>query len=95
MGKSGKVESDLQANSLPSTSNGHAGGVKIVELPTTNGFLPFNRVTIPMAKLIPIINGQVPESSNPGDLPSDWLQKLILSDKLRTLGANVYEAFSF
>lgn len=58
-------------------------------------FVNLNEITMPMAKIIPIINGQVPEVPTSGDVPSDWLQRLILNDKLKAMGANVYEAFSF
>ncbi|XP_051161610.1 peroxisomal biogenesis factor 3 [Leptopilina boulardi] len=58
-------------------------------------FVNLNKVAMPMAKIIPIINGQVPDVPTSRDVPSDWLQRLTLNDKLKTLGANVYEAFSF
>ncbi|XP_024942651.1 peroxisomal biogenesis factor 3 [Cephus cinctus] len=60
-----------------------------------DGFLNLNKITMPVAKIIPIINGQVPDISTQGDVPSDWLQRLILNEKLKALGANIYEAFSF
>ncbi|OXU21933.1 hypothetical protein TSAR_010552 [Trichomalopsis sarcophagae] len=64
---------------------------------TSNGdnFVNLNAVTMPMAKIIPILNGQVPENPTPGDLPSDWLQRLLLSEELKALGANIYEAFCY
>ena len=58
-------------------------------------FVNFNKITMPMAKIIPIVNGQVPDVPTSGDLPSDWLQRLIFNHKLKALGANVYEAFSY
>lgn len=61
----------------------------------TNSFTDINRVSIPMAKIIPIVNGQVPDKPTSKDLPTDWLQRLILNNELKTLGANIYEAFSF
>jgi peroxin-3 len=57
-------------------------------------FRNFNTETMPMAKLIPIFNGQVPENPTNGDLPSDWLQKLLLSKELEALGQNIYEAIA-
>lgn len=60
-----------------------------------NGYTNFNKITMPVAKIIPIINGQVRDVSTPGDIASDWLQANIANDKLKTLGANIYEAFSF
>lgn len=58
-------------------------------------FIDINKVAMPMAKIIPIINGQVPDKGTPKDVPTDWLQQLILNNELKTLGANIYEAFSF
>ncbi|KAJ8680416.1 hypothetical protein QAD02_016203 [Eretmocerus hayati] len=60
-----------------------------------DNFVNLNAVTMPMAKMIPILNGQVPENPTAGDLPSDWLQRLLLSEELKALGANIYEAFSY
>lgn len=60
-----------------------------------DAFVNLNAVTMPMAKIIPILNGQVPENPTAGDLPSDWLQRLLLSEELKALGANIYEAFSY
>ncbi|KAF7989694.1 hypothetical protein HCN44_008368 [Aphidius gifuensis] len=55
----------------------------------------FNKATMPMAKIIPIINSQVNESSSCNDISTVWLQNLIDDDKFKTFGANIYEAFSF
>ncbi|XP_011506309.1 PREDICTED: peroxisomal biogenesis factor 3 [Ceratosolen solmsi marchali] len=52
-------------------------------------------VTITVAKIIPILNGQVPENPTSGDLPTYWLQRLLLSEELGTLGANIYEAIGY
>lgn len=74
---------------------GNSGKETPTEVCRTNGFLNLNKMSMPMAKLIPIINGQVPATPRTGDSPSLWVKQLILNDKLKTLGANVYEAFSF
>ena len=54
---------------------------------------------IPLAKLIPIVNGiasrsavQTIDDPNP-DLVSSLIALYLLSDKIKILGANVYEAF--
>lgn len=60
-----------------------------------NGFLDVNKITMPMAKIIPIINGQVPDSPTKNDIPTDWIQRLIMDDMFKSFGANIYEAFSF
>lgn len=58
-------------------------------------FLDVNKVAMPMAKIIPIVSGQVPDNATPKDLPADWLERLVLNNDLQTLGANIYEAFSY
>jgi hypothetical protein len=49
---------------------------------------------MPMAKLIPLVNGLIQNQTGHGGGPDPWIQQLILDDKLKLLGANVYEAFS-
>ena len=87
-------------SSAPGTSNGKEtiwadSMKKPVDVCHKDAFVNLNKITMPMAKIIPIVNGQVPDVPTSGDVPSDWLQRLILNDKLKALGANVYEAFSF
>lgn len=77
---------------IPGTSNGIE---TIWTEKAAEEFVDLNKIAMPMAKIIPIINGQVPDVPTSRDVPSDWLQRLTLNDKLKTLGANVYEAFSF
>lgn len=62
---------------------------------TADNFIDINKICMPMAKIIPIINGQVPDQPKTKDLPTVWLQRLILNEELKLFGANVYEAFSF
>lgn len=57
----------------------------------SNTFVHPSDVKIHLAKLIPIINGL----SSKHSLPDLFIQQLITNDKLKTLGANVYEAFSY
>lgn len=54
-----------------------------------NGFVHPSHVGIHMAKLIPVINGLFSKS-----LPNSLVQQLMCNEKLKTLGANVYECFS-
>ncbi|XP_076175877.1 peroxisomal biogenesis factor 3 [Ptiloglossa arizonensis] len=60
-----------------------------------SSFININKVSIPMAKIIPIINGQVPDKPMPKDFQSDLLQRFVTNNELKILGANIYEAFSF
>lgn len=52
---------------------------------TSDFFVHPNSVVIPMAKLIPIVNRVSHDQS--------WTQQVILDEKLRLFGANVYESF--
>uniref|UniRef100_A0A6V7JZZ0 Peroxisomal biogenesis factor 3 n=1 Tax=Bracon brevicornis TaxID=1563983 RepID=A0A6V7JZZ0_9HYME len=79
---------------VPSTDKLNNGINNDTEL--KNGrFLDINKITMPMAKIIPIINGQVPDVAIQNDVPAEWLQRLIMDGMLKSFGANVYEAFSF
>ncbi|KAJ4452320.1 peroxisomal biogenesis factor 3 [Periplaneta americana] len=53
-----------------------------------NGLAHPHDASVPMAKLVPIVNGLGQQNPDP------WLQQLLLDEKLKLLGANVYEAFS-
>lgn len=59
-----------------------------------NEFIDINKTTMAMAKIIPIVSLQVPDEPMPKDATADWLQRLILNNEIKTLGANIYEAFS-
>lgn len=58
---------------------------------STDTFVHPNDIRIALAKLIPIINGLLSKNS----LPEMLIQQLTVNEKLKVLGANVYEAFSF
>lgn len=66
---------------------------KIQEIPInsreTNFISPLN-IDIPIAKLIPIVNGLCT-----GKFPNSLLQQLICNEKIKVLGANIYESFSY
>lgn len=57
-------------------------------------FVDVNKTTMAVAKIIPILNGQIPDNPVPKDVAADWCQCLILNNDLKMLGANVYEAVS-
>lgn len=56
-----------------------------------------NAITIPLPKLIPIVNGlakqQFSNSSKPPGLSTSLVTLYLISDKVKILGANVYEVF--
>ncbi|XP_032686812.1 peroxisomal biogenesis factor 3 [Odontomachus brunneus] len=61
----------------------------------TSELLDINKTTIPMAKIIPIVIGQIPDKPTSKDASTDWLQCLMSNDEIKMLGANIYEAFSY
>lgn len=48
--------------------------------------------TLPMAKVIPIINGLIHVILS--DVPNEFIQELLLIDQVKNFAANIYEAFS-
>lgn len=62
--------------------------------PCQSGLFSFTTARKPMAKIIPILNGQLLSVAKKGDMASDWLQILIFNEKYKALGANVYDAFN-
>lgn len=57
-------------------------------------FVDINKTTLAMAKIIPIVSGQVPDDPTPKDLSVHWLECLVQNNEIKTLGANIYEAIS-
>ncbi|KTG44288.1 hypothetical protein cypCar_00004652, partial [Cyprinus carpio] len=51
-----------------------------------------SHVSLPLAKIIPIINGQI--HSICSEIPSHFVQDLLLIDQMKEFAANVYETFS-
>ncbi|XP_033330653.1 peroxisomal biogenesis factor 3 [Megalopta genalis] len=83
--------------SVPGTSNqNHISWREKNNVEVNNStFININKVSMPMAKIIPIINGQVPDKSMPKAFQTDLLHRLVTNEELKTLGENIYEAFSF
>ncbi|XP_038672705.1 peroxisomal biogenesis factor 3 [Scyliorhinus canicula] len=51
-----------------------------------------SNIQLPLAKIIPIINGQI--HSTCSETPSHFVQDLLLMEQVKDFAANVYEAFS-
>ncbi|XP_023696713.1 peroxisomal biogenesis factor 3 [Paramormyrops kingsleyae] len=51
-----------------------------------------SHIQLPLAKIIPIVNGQI--HSICSEIPSHFVQDLLMVDQLKEFSANVYEAFS-
>ncbi|KAK7791896.1 hypothetical protein R5R35_005419 [Gryllus longicercus] len=63
--------------------NGHVNGI--------GTFIHPNSIDMAMAKLIPIVNGLGHGCGQ--NSPDPWIQQLVLDDRIKLLGANIYEAF--
>lgn len=72
---------DEIANAWTSAVNGSA---------KRTSFVHPNSVTLPLAKLIPVVNKLTEVTPQKKDL---WMYQLIRNDLVKTFGANVYEAF--
>lgn len=58
------------------------------------GFVHPNKVTIPMAKLIPIVSSIMNKQKGAQNSAELWIIPFVQMEKIKTLGANIYEAFS-
>uniref|UniRef100_A0A1L8E3I0 Peroxisomal biogenesis factor 3 n=1 Tax=Nyssomyia neivai TaxID=330878 RepID=A0A1L8E3I0_9DIPT len=84
--------------------NGKRNGLTAVEdIPSTskeqlNKVFDITNVESPLAKLIPIVNGLASknfnESAKPQSLATSLVILFVVSDKIKILGANVYEVFN-
>ncbi|NP_001085641.1 peroxisomal biogenesis factor 3 L homeolog [Xenopus laevis] len=62
------------------------------ELKQHNTMHSLSSISLPLAKIIPIINGQI--HSICSELPNHFVQDLLLMEQVKDFAANVYEAFS-
>ncbi|XP_060044657.1 peroxisomal biogenesis factor 3 [Erinaceus europaeus] len=62
------------------------------ELRHGNSMSSLSSVSLPLAKIIPIVNGQI--HSVCSETPSHFVQELLMADQVKDFAANVYEAFS-
>lgn len=93
--KNGMDIANENSISLPSTSK---SDLNVVTTGTASTMPNINSVQLPLAKLIPIVNGLSgkPFSVNvrPASLSTSLVTLYLVSDKVKVLGANVYEVFS-
>ncbi|KAG4076434.1 hypothetical protein HA402_005877 [Bradysia odoriphaga] len=93
--KTGMDIANENSISLPSTSK---SDLNVATTSTATTMPNINSVQLPLAKLIPIVNGLggKPFSVNvrPASLSTSLVTLYLVSDKVKILGANVYEVFS-
>ena len=58
--------------------------------PDAADFVHPQNIELPLAKLIPIVNGLLRNS-----LPDQFVQQLVVNPKIKLLGANIYECFCY
>uniref|UniRef100_A0A1B6CP06 Peroxisomal biogenesis factor 3 n=1 Tax=Clastoptera arizonana TaxID=38151 RepID=A0A1B6CP06_9HEMI len=63
-------------------------------LPSHNNFTNPNKVRMPMAKLVPIVSGLFGQFSKRHNSSDNWISNFIYMEKIKVLGANVYESFA-
>lgn len=87
---------DCKSIAIPGTSKSDLNAVPSSSQLTSNFMI--SSVELPLAKLIPIINGLVSKefnmTSKPPSLSTSLISLYLVSDKIKILGANVYEVFS-
>jgi len=89
----GKVEPD----SLPSTSRATSENLFL----NNNGHVNINNLSLPLAKLIPIVNAlttqiitnNASDNKSPKNLSASLVTLQILNQNIKTMGANVYEVY--
>ncbi|KAM6181493.1 peroxisomal biogenesis factor 3 [Erethizon dorsatum] len=62
------------------------------DLQSSNSMTSYSSVSLPLAKIIPIVNGQI--HSVCSETPSHFVQDLLMMEQVKDFAANVYEAFS-
>jgi peroxin-3 len=95
--ENGKNKLNGKTEPLPSTSK--ATGENL--LLNNNGYTNINNVSLPLAKLIPIVNALTTQTvtNNPTDnkspknLAASVLTLQVLNQNIKTMGANVYEVY--
>lgn len=90
LGQGFSTTTDEIANFFTSSNNNN---IQKLNGETDTNIVNITQVQIPVAKLIPIVNGLAPKTLNEKPLPNSLLTMLINSDKIKMLGANVYEVF--
>ncbi|KAG7309195.1 hypothetical protein JYU34_005122 [Plutella xylostella] len=67
-----------------------------LKLNTSEGFVDVNKVELYFVKLLPAVNDLISKNTCKGgtNIPDMLTQQLTLNDKLKVLGANIYEEFS-
>ncbi|XP_043502924.1 peroxisomal biogenesis factor 3 [Polistes fuscatus] len=94
--KTNNENSTRNGVSIPGTSNRKDMlWTNSISKHSDSNFVNINKITMPMAKLIPIINERIPDQPKSKDVSRVWLQRLILNAELKLFGANIFEAFSF
>lgn len=98
VGKEKQVDSDSAQPGTSKSSLNTNSQSTFNSASTSTSILPnLNSASIPLPKLIPIVDGlakqQFNNSNKPPGLSTSLITLYLISDKVKTLGANVYEVF--
>lgn len=84
-------EENTKAILTPSTSGTNINGMGLPK--PMYAFTNPNKVTMPMAKLVPVVSGLVSQGPKKNSNSEQWITTFVYMDKIKALGANVYESF--
>lgn len=95
--ESGKNKLNGTTEPLPSTSKATTENLFL----NNNGHVNINNISLPLAKLIPIVNAlttqiitnNAADNKSPKNLSSSLVTLQILNQNIKTMGANVYEVY--
>lgn len=95
--ENGKNKLNGTTEPIPSTSKATAENIFL----NNNGHVNINNVSLPLAKLIPIVNALTTQAvtNNPNDnkspknLAASLLTLQVMEQRIKTMGANVYEVY--
>jgi len=89
------IRNGTLSSAQPNVENSVLTNTKEMAINKSTEFININKTSIALARIIPIINKQIPDNPSSTDVAADWLQYLVLNNELKTLGANIYEAVSY
>jgi peroxin-3 len=92
-GKNGKNKLNGTIEELPSTSKATTENLLL----NNNAHVNINNISLPLAKLIPIVNAlttnNAVDNKSPKSLAANLISLQIVNQNVKTLGANVYEVY--
>uniref|UniRef100_A0A0V0G8T8 Peroxisomal biogenesis factor 3 n=1 Tax=Triatoma dimidiata TaxID=72491 RepID=A0A0V0G8T8_TRIDM len=63
--------------------------------PEDNDFKNITKISIPLARIVPVIHGLYKEPPEENEEFTPWIHQFLIMDNINMLGANLYDAFSY